>query len=185
MGVRHKEFCILNKQYSKEDFNALRARIIEHMKRTGEWGRFFSKNLSTFPYNESTASVFFPRTKEQAIAEGFIWRDEKIQAKPQTYKIPDNIADVPDSILEETFACEKSGKNFRIIPQELAFYRSQNIPIPRQHPDTRYFDRLSLRNPFQLWNRACVKCGAGVQTTYGTEMKEKVYCEKCYLEEVY
>lgn len=185
IGLRHKEFCILNKQYSKEEFEEMRKRVIEHMKKTKEWGRFFSKKLSTFPYNESTASVFFPRTKEQAVAEGFAWRDEKIQAKPQTYKIPDDIRDVPDSILDETLACETTGKNFRIIPQELEFYRKQNIPIPRQHPDARYADRLALRNPFKLFARECAKCGAAIKTTYAPERMEKVYCEKCYLETVY
>jgi hypothetical protein len=40
---------------------------------------------------------------------------------------------------------EISGKLFRIIPQELAFYRKYNIPLPRKHPDVRYTERMELR----------------------------------------
>ena len=33
----------------------LRDKIIEHMKKTREWGQFFPKEHSCFSYNESTA----------------------------------------------------------------------------------------------------------------------------------
>lgn len=185
IGMRHVEHCILNKKYPKEAFHALREKIIAHMKRTGEWGRFFPKHLSTFPYNESTASIFFPLSKNEAVRLGFQWRDEEISPKPQTYEIPDNIKDVPDSLLEETLACEATGRNFKIIPQELKFYRENNIPIPRCHPDQRYRDRLALRNPWQLWKRNCQKCEVSIQSSYAPERPETVYCEKCFLEALY
>lgn len=34
--LHNQEYCILNKKYSMEDYVALRVRIIEHMKKTGE-----------------------------------------------------------------------------------------------------------------------------------------------------
>lgn len=184
VSTRHQEYCILNRKYSKEGFFSLRAKIVEHMKKTGEFGRFFPKSLSTFPYNESTASYFFPRTREQAIAEGFMWKEETNAPQPQIYRIPDNIRDVQDDIFEATLACEGTGKNFKIIPQELAFYRKQGIPIPRRHPDARYSDRLALRNPFTVCERMCQNCGAKILTTYAPERTENVLCEKCYLAEI-
>jgi len=51
--------------------------------------------------------------------------------------------------------------------------------------DQRHLERLLLRNPRILYTRACTRCSASVQTTYAPERAEKVYCEKCYLEEVY
>ena len=39
-GLKNAEYCILNKQYSKEEYFALRNRIVEHMKKTEEWGTF-------------------------------------------------------------------------------------------------------------------------------------------------
>lgn len=187
IGLQHQQYCILNKQYSKEEFISLRERIIAHMRKTGEWGRYFPKQLSTFPYHESTASIFFPKAKDEAISEGFKWNTEGdmwSRDVRQTYKIPDNIRDVPDSIVDETLACEVTGKNFKIIPQELSFYRQQNIPMPRRHPNQRYRDRLALRNPFTLFDRTCQKCNTPIKTTYMPSRPETVYCERCYLETV-
>jgi hypothetical protein len=48
-----------------------------------------------------------------------------------------------------------SGKPFRIIKQELEFYRKHNLPIPRRHPDVRHADRMKMRNPRKLWERLC------------------------------
>ncbi|MBT5015942.1 hypothetical protein HOM98_00485, partial [Candidatus Peregrinibacteria bacterium] len=57
--MKKREYCILNKSYSKEEYEKLRARIIEHMKETGEWGEFFPMELSLFAYNETVAQDLF------------------------------------------------------------------------------------------------------------------------------
>jgi hypothetical protein len=36
-GLQHKQFCILNKQYTKEEYDRLVPQIIEKMKADGEW----------------------------------------------------------------------------------------------------------------------------------------------------
>jgi len=81
--------------------------------------------------------------------------------------------------------CEITKKPFRIIKQELEFYRKYNLPIPRRHPDQRHLDRMSLRNPRHLYTRNCDKCGKEIQTTYAPERPEIVYCQDCYEKEVY
>jgi hypothetical protein len=185
-GLHHKKYCILNKQYSKEEYENLRAKIIEHMKKTGEWGKFLPQNLSCFGYNESTAMRYYPLTKERALAEGFKWRDEDIKVyKAQTYQIPDNIKDVPESITEETLACESCKKNFRVIAKELEFYKKQNIPVPHNCAECRHKERFALRNSYKLYDRKCAKCKADIQTTYAPNRHEIVYCESCYLKEIY
>jgi len=42
-----------------------------------------------------------------------------------------------------------------------------------------------LRNPRRLFNRKCMKCDKQIQTSYAPEKPEIVYCEECYVEEVY
>lgn len=185
VGAKHNEFCILNKQYLTEEFKALRAKIIEHMKKTGEWGRFFPKSISPFPYNESTSNCFFPLKKEEAVETGFKWKDQETAENSQTFEIPDNIKNVPDKVTNEILVCESSKRNFKILPQELSFYRSQNIPIPREHSDARFYKRFALKNPFKLFDRQCKKCGTNLKTTYAPERTETILCEKCYLESVY
>ncbi|MFH0820459.1 MAG: hypothetical protein V1908_01665 [Candidatus Peregrinibacteria bacterium] len=186
VGLRHKKYCILNKQYSKAQYEALAPKIIEHMKRAGEWGQFFPASLSPFGYNETLAQEFFPLNREQAKIQGWSWRNQDPKEyQKQPYTIPDYIVEVKGNILEVVLACEKTGRNFRVIPQELEFYRRQNLPLPRFHPDARHVDRFSLRNPRHLWSRTCAKCSKPIQTTYSPDRPEKVACETCYLKEVY
>jgi len=100
-------------------------------------------------------------------------------------QVPQRIEDVPDSITEEVLACEATGRNYRITKQELEFYRNKKLPLPRLHPDERHKRRMALRNPRKLWKRECDKCSKEIQTTYSPERPETIYCEECYLKEVY
>jgi hypothetical protein len=100
-------------------------------------------------------------------------------------KLPDAIDDVPDDILNWAIECEATKRPFRIIKQELDFYRKMKLPIPHLHPDERHRRRMALRNPRKLWKRPCMKCGKEMETTYAPERPEIVYCENCYLKEVY
>lgn len=185
-NVRDKKYCILNKQYTKEEYENLLPRIIEHMKREGEWGEFFPIEISPFAYNETVAQEYFSLTKEEALNQGWRWKeDDEREFQPQTVEIPLDIKDVNPSICDEVLACEITGRNYRIIPQELAFYRSMNLPIPRKHPDQRHRERIAKRNPRKLYSRTCDKCSQKVLTSYSSDSPERIYCEKCHLETVY
>ncbi len=160
------------------------------MMKTNEWGKFYPFAFSTFGYNKTTAQLYYPRTKEQALKEGSSWDENEIpvvQAKKTipANALPDNSKDIPDDVSHWAIICEVTAKPFRITPQELAFYRTQNLPIPRRSPDQRHLDRLAQRNPRKLWSRICGSCGKPIQTTYAPNRPEKVYCEECYLKEVY
>ena len=99
--------------------------------------------------------------------------------------LPEDITKIPDDILNRAIECEVTKKPFRIIAQELEFYRKHNLPIPKRHPDQRHLDRMALRNPRKLFDRKCDKCGKDIKTTYSPDRKEIVYCEECYNREVY
>ncbi len=184
-GLKHKQFCILNKQYKQDEYRALRSRIIEHMKKTGEWGKFFPPELTCFAYNEGTAHQYFPLTKEQALTYGYRWREKD----PKEYKksdlvVPDNVKDLKEGIIDKVLACEDCGRNYKINRPEFNFYVRQGIPAPSTCSECRHRVRLDLRNPVRLWDRKCDKCGVEVKTTYSPDRPEKVYCEQCYLNEV-
>ena len=202
VGLRHKQYCIFNKQYTKEEYNELVPKIKKHMNdmpyidkkgRIYKYGEFFPPELSPFGYNETIANEYFPLTKKQAIEQGYNWYDKpKNEYKPtiKASNLPDNIKDVDDSILKEVIECDSSncaGSNvFRIIPQELKFYKKMNLPLPHLCPDCRHRERIKQRNPLKLWKRQCMKkgCKTTFQTTYSPDRKEIIYCEKCYNEEV-
>lgn len=186
VALRYKEYCILNKQYRKEEYEKIVPKIIELMEKTGEWGEFLSIQFSPFAYNETLAMEYFPMEQEQALQKGLKWqqKDNK-NYLPQTYKIPSTIKEVNDSIIGQILACRDCGKNYQIITMELKFYRSMNIPIPLMCPDCRHKKRMKLRNPRRLWTRKCNRCNSEIQTTFSPDRPETVYCEKCYLETLY
>jgi CxxC-x17-CxxC domain-containing protein len=99
--------------------------------------------------------------------------------------LPYDITKIPDDILNWAIECEVTNKPFRIIRQELDFYRKHNLPIPKRHPDQRHLDIMALRNPRKLYDKKCDKCGKDIKTTYAPDRKEIVYCEECYNKEVY
>jgi hypothetical protein len=186
-GLRRKEYCIFNKQYTKEEYEILVSKIIEYMQKTAEWGEFFPENTFPFAYNESIVSDYYPLNKEEALFKGYKWRDEDEQSQYQgmKYNVPENINDVQDDISNAILECETTGKAYKIIPQELNFYRKMGLPIPKSCPDQRHLDRIALRNPRKLWDKNCMKCNCDIKTTYSPEMKEIVYCEECYNDYIY
>lgn len=177
------KFCILNKQYSGKDYVALREKIIEHMKKTGEYGEFFPIELSPFPYNESCAQDYFPMIEEDVLAKGWRWKaKDRREYASATAKLPAKIEDVPDVIINTIMACEKCGKNYKILKQELSLCRKLRISLSRLCADCRMWKLNSMKNPRKLWDRKCAQCAASINTTYAPDRPEIVYCEKCYLE---
>lgn len=189
-GLKNKQYCIFNKQYTKEEYEILVPKIINHMRTTGEFGEFFPVHLSPFCYNESAANQYYPLTQEEAEKRGWQWRmtsDEmpKVDRTISADQLPDNIKEIPDDILQWAITCERTGRPFKVIKQELDFYKKMKMPIPRFHPDERHRQRMLLRNPRKLWDRQCMKCEKDIQTTFSPERPEIVYCEECYLTSVY
>jgi len=189
-SMQQKKYCVLNKQYTKEEYEELVPKIIEHMKTTGEWGEFFPSSNSLFGYNKTTAQMYYPLTKEEALNQGFSWDDydpppPEVSKTIPADRLPDNITEIPDDILNWAITCEETGKPFKITQKELKFYRDQGIPIPHRSPDQRHLDRFHLRNPRKFFVRKCDKCDNEIKSTYSSDRTEKVYCEQCYLKEVY
>jgi len=205
-GLRKKSYCVLNKEYTKEEYEVLMPQILKHMNdmpyvdkkgKTYKYGEFFPNELSPFAYNETIAQEYFTLTKEDALEKGYEWRGEEIRNYKidiQTEDLPDNIEDVSDDIFNKVITCSHKGKckeqcteAFKITNEELKFYRRMNLPLPRLCPNCRNYQLLGLRNPLHLWERKCMKkgCSNEFKTSYAPDRPEIVYCENCYKQEVY
>jgi len=225
VGVRNKDYCILNKQYNKESFHALRAKIITQMKempyvdkkgRRYGYGEFFPAEISPYAYNETIAQEYFPLSKEDAESQGYSWREEDLRNYKITIQagtLPDDIRNVSDTILADTIGCAHQGNcreqctsAFRVIPQELEFYRKGNFSLPRLCPNCRHYQRLGERAGIELFHRSCMCAGAGsedgryknqishphgmshcpneFETPHKKDRKDTIYCDICYQAEV-
>ncbi|MBM3257224.1 MAG: hypothetical protein FJY98_02755 [Candidatus Liptonbacteria bacterium] len=186
IGLRSKEHCILNRQYSKEEYEQLVPQIIKHMNempyvdaagRKYGYGEFFPAEISPWAYNETIAQEYFPLSESEAQAKGFRWKKSEGKHYNVTIaadKIPDRIADAQDSIVNEVIECAHKGicneqctTAFKLIDAELQFYRKLNLPIPNLCPNCRHYARLKQRNPLMLWKRKC-RCA-------GTASDNEVY----------
>ena len=198
-GMVGKEYCILNKPYSKQEYGTLAGKIADHMISTGEWGEFFPHQYSLHDYNETLAQDFYPLTKQEVLNRGWTWRDddETSSFHWDHYK-PLSIEQYNEGVIWEKVArrniesclngilkCEVTSKPFKIIRQELVFYIQQWIPLPSRCPDHRHEDRTRSRNPRKLIDRTCSKCGEGIRTRYSEKRPEKVFCETCYSSAIY
>ena len=142
-----------------------------------KYGEFPPSEFSLFAYNETVAQEYFPLTKEEALKQGYVWKEPEKRNYQITIKsqdLPDHIKDVEDLILEQIVGCEHEGKcnencteAFRIISQELNFLRKQNLPLPRLCPNCRHYQRIKQRNPLKLWKRKC-QCA-------GTKSENQIY----------
>ncbi len=202
VGLKKGEYSILNKKYSKEEYDLLKEKIIKQMaeipfidKRGVKYyfGEFFPEAFSDFAYNETIANYHFPLSKEDALSRGYRWvekerKDYKTNLKPET--LPETIGEVDDSILGEVIECEEkdnpeSAGAFRIMPNELNFYRKMDLPLPRACFNIRYWRRMDKRPKLKLQKRYCTKCNTEVNTVYNEDYAPILYCEKCYQQEVY
>lgn len=202
VGLKNAKYCILNKQYSKEDYFNLLDKIknqmtqmpyIDQQGRVYRYGEFFPLEMSLFGYNESLAYDFFPITKESALVSGYNWfdRPERDNLSSKNWnELNDSTKEITDSIIKEIFLCHSSGsaqctKFFSIQANEFLFYKQKNLPLPRFCPNCRHYERLKYRNPMRLYKRECTNgCGRSFETSYAPDRPEKVYCEQCYQAEV-
>ena len=200
IGLRNKQYCILNKQYTKEEYEKLMPKIIGHMNKmpyvdhignSYGYGEFYPIEMSPFGYNETYAPELQMFTREEAENNGYNWREnvQRTKGKETIYPedIPNSVDDVADNILDEVLCCIVCERNYKIVPKELIFYRKLKIPIPRRCFYCRYQMRLLKTNSLKLWHRKCMKegCKNEFETSYAPERPEIVYCEKCYQSEVY
>ncbi|MFA6189893.1 MAG: hypothetical protein WC711_00020 [Candidatus Staskawiczbacteria bacterium] len=210
VGLRSKQYCILNKQYTKEEYEALVPKIKKQMEEMPykdaqgieyRYGEFFPPVFSNIFYNHSFAYEYFPITKDEAKEKGYLWKEDNKRGYAFTIKstdLPDDIKETPNSIVNEIISCEEWESSpdeamhhnctevFRILPAELEFYKHFSLPVPRKCPNSRYYDLIKWRNPMKFYHRKCMKegCNNEFETSYAPDRPEIVYCEACYNNEV-
>jgi len=189
VGLRKKKYCILNVQYSKEEYEELLLKIKSDMKKSGEWGKFFPLSAAYAGYNDSLAQIMFPMKKEEVLAFGAKWQeisephyDNVIGADT----LPDAIDEVGDEITKQRILCPETNLSYNIAQRDLAFYREHGIPLPRRHFDWRTVNRYWPLTQMMMPQRGtCTYCKKETEHYYGPELKfQKIACVECYQKEI-
>lgn len=188
-GLENKSYCILNKQYTPDEYWALLDKIKSTMLKNDEYGEFLDSRFSPQAYNFSLASLSFPVDYEIAVKLGaYIAKDPETNIEGievvNSIDLPDTIEDVDDSILNKAILCESTGKPFKITPTEFSFYRKMKIPLPHLHPSVRIENKYRFSPAGTRFYANCFKCSKDIQSIFNPEDGYALYCESCYQQEV-
>ncbi len=154
-GLFGRKYCILNKQYSKEEYEELVPRIVEHMKggsikgtentatlRSAEWGTFFPEFFPPNPYEESYSGYHFPRPSI-------------------------------NPLLDRPFEIQKG---------DIEFAKKIKGPLPNSYYIKRIQDNFKWM-PFagELRKTHCAHCKSPTETNWPENFDARILCEDCYL----
>jgi hypothetical protein len=176
VGLKKGQYCILNKQYEKEEYLKMIEKIRKHMDEMPyvdsqgivyKYGEFFPSELSLFGYNNTIAFQHFPMTKEEAVKCRYLWIDVPRGNYTITKKVselPSSILEVTDSILEEVIECGECKNPYKIVENEFIFLKKEKLPLPTMCNDCRYERRISDRLKVFLYDRKCMCKGESDET---------------------
>ena len=147
MGLTNKQYCIFNKQYTKEERYTKVDEIFTQMEKDWTFWQFFPARMNPFYFNDTAAYLIDPTfTKEEVEAAGYLWRDEPIKVD-----IPSNLECLDVCDLDKYEGYDEQGKRYideailkkvivdevwnawRIVNMEYAFLVKHGLPLPRQH----------------------------------------------------
>lgn len=147
IGFNKKQsYCVLNKQYTKDEYESLLPRIYKHMEFSGELGRFFPLNYAEFPYVDSPAQVDFPiHSDEEARKLGVYWLNKKaFTTVEKAILVPDTIDQIDESMCDQVLQDQETHRAYKLQKKELEFYKKMNLPVPVYSFETRNLKRSKI-----------------------------------------
>ncbi len=192
-GLKDAQYCILNKQYSKEEYFEMVEKIKKQMhdlpyqdskKNHYTYGDYLPTELSYFPYLDTEAQELYPLNNEEIELAGFkskfTHKDVSVTETIEAKNLPDSIFDVTDDILEQIILSKSSTKKYKITEQELLFYRKYKIPLPRESFFERHSRRHKIASSFRIYNRKSDKSGIDIISSYPPNTPEIVWSNDEY-----
>ncbi len=182
-GLKRKQYCVLNKQYSAAEYADLSVKVIEHMKSTGEWGEFFPIAMSPVPYNQTMAQDLLPLTPTTVGEYGARWLDPLApDAVVAGRKAPERL---PAKRPVELLTCVETGRPYPVTGPEWRFYTRVGVPLPMVAPEARMRRLWRTLGERRLYDRRCAVSGEPMLSTYSPERTERVLSVEAYLQETH
>lgn len=181
IGLKHKKYCVFNKQYSEEEYWPLVDAIKTAMLERGEYGSYFPYADSPFAYNTSFGDLLYPMEEKAARSLGVRWYNfpEDANAEPSA-SIPVRLSEVTDELLKRKFRCPITGRAFAFVRPELELHKELGIALPRVHPNFRRSELARQSHPANLHKRTCAIDGVQVMTRIPATVLAPIYCQKDY-----
>ena len=79
-----------------------------------------------------------------------------------------------------------TGKEFKVIEQEIELYNKLNIPASNIYPEIRQLIRYRFIPPVEPIKSKCTECGKEITIYYPKHWDyTNIFCDSCYTEAVY
>ncbi len=191
IGLKNKKFCILNHQYSEEEYFVRLDEIKTNMLSRGEYGSYLPVSLATTYVPEGGAVIYCGAAPEELEKIGGLVFDPKdegatgvdrLTTTPRNREeIPDSIDDLTDDWLGVPIFDEKAKRTFSFFKPEVEHYRSLRIAPPNTH-FIRRLNELAMSGQLSAFeNRTCVKCQKEILVTKCNQYPNRnIFCRICY-----
>ena len=151
--LKNKSYCILNKQYEKEEWKLIVSEIFKHMESDWILWDYFPPKLNPFYFNNTLAWIIGNFKKEDVEEKWYMWRDKEIKVDiPEGSEII-RISDLknyqwfnkdwkwqinPD-IMKKVIVDNK-WNYYKIVKMEYDFLMKYGLPLPENH----WMDRVKM-----------------------------------------
>ncbi len=192
VGLRHKKFCILNKQYDEVTYWTLVDQIKTQMMKQGEYGQPIPAKFAPVYFPESAASKLYladDQFGQQAQAQMFDPESEgAIGQELMAAKEVKEISELPDEAKDLTGWASVPlydpvfKRRFSLLAPEVALYQELNIAPPSEHFIVRVRKLFNAMNSGVFVEDHCAVCQKSI--TIGknaTYPERKLYCREDYL----
>ncbi len=159
IGLKNKQFCILNKEYTKEERFILANKIFAQMESDWTLWAFFPGWMCPFYFNDTLAYLVDDSfTKEEVTKEWYLRRDGEsrvdVPADAEVITIQDfgqfqgvnqqGKREINPEILKKVIQ-DANWNYYRIVPMELDFLQKHSLPLPEMY----WLDRIKLGFKFK------------------------------------
>ena len=188
-GLQNKSYCVLNVQYSPEEYFKIVDDIKSEMIKRGEYNDGLGLEFSAQAYNFSIAQISYPLSDTEINKlGGYVAKESETNVGDtqvlSVEELPQNIEDVTDDILSKAIKCDITGRPFRITKTELDFLKRMKLPLPTSHPSVRMENHFKFVPIGKKYSVSCIKCNQNTDSLFSKEQNFILYCDNCYNQDV-
>lgn len=146
IGLKNQTFCILNKQYSKQEWYKEVDKIFTQMEQENILWEFFPGSMNPFYFNDTLASILWDFDKKEVEGKWYLWRGESVKVDiPKNSKILDIQSlenyqwynskwewEIDSRILKSVIQDEWEDY-YKITQMEYDFLVKNELPLPENH----------------------------------------------------